>query len=251
MKIVVIGGTGLIGSKVVEKLKAKGREAVAAAPSTGVNTLTGLGLAEVLKGASVVIDVSNAPSWEDSAVMKFFETSTRNLLAAEAAAGVAHHAALSVVGSERMLESGYFRAKVAQENLIKNSSIPYSIVCATQFFEFIKGIADFSTEGKTVRLPPALIQPMAADDVASGVCRVALGSPLKGTVEIGGPEKFHLNELVRRALAVWKDPREVVADPQARYYGIKVDETTLIPGADARLGDIHLEDWLNPVMSAR
>lgn len=251
MKIVVIGGTGLIGSKVVEKLKAKGYGAVAAAPSTGVNTLTGEGLAEVLTGASVVIDVSNAPSWEDNAVMKFFETSTRNLLAAEAAAGVAHHAALSVVGSERMLESGYFRAKVAQENLIKSSSIPYSIVRATQFFEFIKGIADFSTEGKTVRLPPALIQPMAADDVASGVCRVALGSPLKGTVEIGGPEKFHLDELVRRALAVWKDPREVVADPQARYYGIKVGETTLIPGADARLGEIHLEDWLSPAMSAR
>jgi len=251
MKIVVIGGTGLIGSKVVEKLKAKGREAVAAAPSTGVNTLTGQGLAEVLKGASVVIDVSNAPSWEDSAVMNFFETSTRNLLAAEAAAGVAHHAALSVVGSERMLESGYFRAKVAQENLIKSSSIPYSIVRATQFFEFIKGIADFSTEGKTVRLPPALIQPMAADDVASGVCRVALGSPLKGTAEIGGPEKFHLDELVRRALATWKDPRDVVADLRARYYGIKVDETTLIPGDDARLGEIHLEDWLSPAMSAK
>jgi len=251
MKIVVIGGTGLIGSKVVEKLKAKGLEAVAAAPSTGVNTLSGEGLAEVLEGASVVIDVSNAPSWEDNAVMKFFETSTRNLLAAETAAGVAHHVALSVVGSERMFESGYFRAKVAQENLIKSSSIPYSIVRATQFFEFIKGIADFSTEGKTVRLPPALIQPMAADDVASGVCRVALGSTLKGTVEIGGPEKFYLDELIHRALATWKDPREVVADPQARYYGIKVDETTLIPGADARLGDIHLEDWLNPVMSAR
>ena len=251
MKIVVIGGTGLIGSKVVEKLKARGHEAVAAAPSTGVNTLTGEGLAEVLKGASVAIDVSNAPSWEDNAVMKFFETSTRNLLAAEAAAGVAHHAALSVVGSERMLESGYFRAKVAQENLIKSSSIPYSIVRATQFFEFIKGIADFSTEGKTVRLPPALIQPMAADDVASGVCRVARGSPLKGTVEIGGPEKFHLDELVRRALGEWKDPREVVADPQARYYGIRVGETTLIPGADARLGEIHLQDWLSPAMSSR
>src|ERR1700760_2730278 len=172
MKIVVIGGTGLIGSKVVEKLKAKGQDAVAAAPSTGVNTLTGDGLAEVLKGASVVIDVSNAPSWEDSAVMKFFETSTRNVLAGEAAAGVGYHVALSVVGSERMLESGYFRAKIAQENLIKSSSIPYSIVRATQFFEFIKGIADVSTEGNTVRLPPALIQPMAAEDVAAAVCRV-------------------------------------------------------------------------------
>jgi uncharacterized protein YbjT (DUF2867 family) len=251
MKIVVIGGTGLIGSKVVEKLKAKGREAISAAPSTGVNTLTGEGLAEVLKGVSVVIDVSNAPSWEDNAVMNFFETSTRNLLAAEAAAGVEYHVALSVVGSERMLESGYFRAKVAQETLIKSSSIPYSIVRATQFFEFIKGIADFSTEGETVHLPPVLIQPMAADDVASGVCRVALGSPLKGTVEIGGPEKFHLDELVRRALGAWKDPRGVVADPRARYYGIKVNETTLIPGAEARLGEIHLEDWLSPVMSSR
>lgn len=251
MKIVVIGGTGLIGSKVVEKLRAKGHEAVAAAPSTGVNTLTGEGLAEALKGASVVVDVSNAPSWEDSAVMKFFETSTGNLLTNEVAAGVGHHVALSVVGSERMLESGYFRAKIAQENLIKSSSIPYSIVRATQFFEFIKGIADFSTKGNTVRLPSAFIQPMAADDVASGVSSVALGSPLKGTVEIGGPEKFHLDELVRRALAEWKDPRDVVADPQATYYGIKVGETTLIPGADARLAETHLEDWLSPAMSAR
>jgi uncharacterized protein YbjT (DUF2867 family) len=251
MKIVVIGGTGLIGSKVVEKLRAKGHEAVAAAPSTGVNTLTGEGLTEALKGASVVVDVSNAPSWEDNAVMKFFETSTRNLLAYEAAAGVGHHVALSVVGTERLLESGYFRAKLAQENLIKSSSIPYSIVRATQFFEFIKGIADFSTEGNTVRLPSALIQPMAAEDVATGVCRVALGSPLNGTVEIGGPEKFPLDELVRRALAARKDPREVVADPQARYYGIRVSETTLIPGGDARLGETHLEDWLSPVMSSR
>jgi uncharacterized protein YbjT (DUF2867 family) len=245
MKIVVIGGTGLIGSKVVEKLKAHGDNAVAAAPNTGVNTLTGEGLAEALKGASAVVDVSNSPSWEDNAVMKFFETSTRNLLAYEAAAGVGHHVALSVVGTERMLESGYFRAKIAQENLIKSSSIPYSIVRATQFFEFIKGIADLSTEGNTVRLPPDLIQPMAAEDVASAVCRVALGSPLNGTVEVGGPEKFRLDELVRRALAARKDPREVVADPQARYYGIKVSETTLIPGSDARLGETRLETWLS------
>jgi uncharacterized protein YbjT (DUF2867 family) len=251
MKIVVIGGTGLIGSKVVEKLRAKGHEAVAAAPSTGVNTLTGEGLAEVLKGASVVVDASNAPSWEDNAVMKFFDTSTRNLLAYEAAAGVGHHVALSVVGSERMLESGYFRAKISQESLIKSSSIPYTIVRATQFFEFIKGIADFSTDGNTVHLPSALIQPMAADDVASGVCRIALGSPLKGTVEIGGPEKFHLDELVRRALAAWKDPREVVADPRARYYGIRVSDTTLIPGGAAQLGEAHFEDWLSPAMSSR
>ena len=271
MKIVVIGGTGLIGTKVVEKLRAHGRpgrgvagasdeadlrfwpagvcsdwiEAVAAAPNTGVNTLTGEGLAEALKGASVVVDVSNAPSWEDDAVMKFFKTSTSNLLAHEAAANVGHHVALSVVGSERMLESGYFRAKIAQETLIKSSAIPYSIVRATQFFEFIKGIADFSTESNTVRLPPVLIQPMSAEDVAGAVCRVALGSPLNGTVEIGGPEKFRLDELVRRGLAAYKDPREVVADPQGRYYGIKINETTLIPGADAKLGETHLEDWLS------
>jgi uncharacterized protein YbjT (DUF2867 family) len=245
VKIVVIGGSGLIGSKLVTKLREQGHEAVAASPNSGVNTLTGEGLPEVLKGASVTVDVSNSPSWEDNAVMKFFETSTRNLLANEAAAGVGHHVALSVVGSERMLESGYFRAKIAQENLIKSSSIPYSIVRATQFFEFIKGIADLSTEGNTVRLPPDFIQPMAADDVASAVCRVALGSPLNGTVEIGGPEKFHLDELVRRTLAARKDPREVVADPQAHYYGIKLNETTLIPGSDARLGETRLETWLS------
>src|SRR5204863_1769173 len=191
------------------------------------------------------VDVSNSPSWEDNAVMKFFETSTRNLLAYEAAAGVRHHVALSVVGSERMLESGYFRAKIAQENLIKSSSIPYSIVRATQFFEFIKGIADLSTDGNTVRLPSALIQPMAAEDVASAVCRVALGSPLNGTIEIGGPEQFRLYELVRRGLAARKDPREVVADPQARYYGAELSERTLVPGNDAQLGETRFEDWLN------
>ncbi len=251
IKIVVIGGTGLIGSKVVEKLRAHGHEAVAAAPNTGVNTLTGEGLAEVLKGASVVVDVSNSPSWEDNAVLKFFETSTRNLLAYEAAAGVGHHVALSVVGTERLLESGYFRAKIAQENLIKDSSIPYSIVRATQFFEFIKGIADLSTDGNTVRLPSDLIQPMAADDVARAVCRVALGSPLNGTVEVGGPEQFHLDELVRRGLAARKDPREVVADSQARYYGIKLSETTLIPGRGARLGETRFETWLSPAVSSR
>ena len=251
MRIVVIGGTGLIGSKVVEKLKAKGHEAVAAAPNTGVNTLTGEGLAGALKGASVVVDVSNAPSWEDKAVMNFFETSTRNLLAQETAAGVRHHVALSVVGTERMLESGYFRAKLAQEKLIKSSSIPYSIVRATQFFEFVKGIADASTDGNSVRLPAVLIQPMAADDVASAVCHVALGSPLNGTVEIGGPEQFRLDEFIRRGLAARKDPREVVANPQARYYGIRVSETTLIPNGDARLGSMHFEDWLSPAMSVK
>jgi uncharacterized protein YbjT (DUF2867 family) len=244
MKIVVIGGSGLIGSNLVTKLREQGHEAVAASPKSGVNTLTGEGLAQALKGASVVVDVSNSPSWEDSAVMKFFETSTRNLLASEAAAGVGHHVALSVVGSERMLESGYFRAKIAQENLVTGSSIPYSIVRATQFFEFVKGIADFSTDGNTVRLPPVLIRPMAADDVASAVGRIALGAPVNGTVEVGGPEKFRLDELVRRGLAAWKDPREVVADPHARYYGIEVKERTLVPEDDAKLGKIRFEEWL-------
>jgi len=244
MKITVIGGSGLIGSKLVPKLREQGHEAVAASPNSGVNTLTGEGLAEALKGASVVVDVTNAPSWEDAAVMKFFETSTRNLLAGEAAAGVGHHVALSVVGSERMLESGYFRAKIAQENLIKGSSIPYSIVRATQFFEFVKGIADFSTDGNKVRLPTALIQPMAADDIASAVGRIVMGAPVNGTVEVGGPERFRLDELVRRGLAAWKDPREVVADPHARYYGILLSERTLVPGDDARLGETRFEEWL-------
>lgn len=237
------GGTGLIGSKLVNKLREQGHETVAAAPNTGVNTITGQGLAEALKGASVVVDVSNAPDWEDTAVMRFFETSTRNLLSHEAPAGVRHHVALSVAGTERMLESGYFRAKNAQENLIKESSIPYSIVHATQFYEFVKGIADFSTDGSKVRLPPVLIQPMSADDVA-GMARVAVGPPANGIVEIGGPEQFRLDELVRKAFVAWKDPREVIADPHARYYGITVSEKTLIPGNDARLGETTFETWL-------
>jgi len=244
MKIVVIGGSGLIGSKLVRKLREHGHEAVAASPDSGVNTLTGEGLAEALKGASVVVDVSNSPSWEDAAVMKFFETSTRNLLAYEAAAGVGHHVALSVVGTDRLLQSGYFRAKMAQENLIKGSSIPYSIVHATQFFEFIKGIADISTVDSKVPLPPVLIQPMAADDVASAVGRVAMGSPVNGTVEVGGPEQFRLDELIRQALAAHKDPREVVADPRARYYGLELSERTLLPGDDARLGETRFTTWL-------
>ncbi|MGH9360255.1 MAG: SDR family oxidoreductase [Terriglobia bacterium] len=244
MKIVVIGGTGLIGSKLVKKLREQGQEVVAASPASGVNSVTGEGLADALKGASVAVDVTNSPSWEDAAVMKFFETSTRNLLAYEATAGVGHHVALSVVGMERLLESGFFRAKMAQENLIKDSSIPYSIVRATQFFEFVKGIADFSTEGSKVRLPTALIQPMAAGDIAIAVGRVATGSPVNGTVEVGGPEKFHLDELVRRGLAAWKDPREVVADPHARYYGVELSENTLVPGDDARLGETRFETWL-------
>jgi uncharacterized protein YbjT (DUF2867 family) len=244
MKIVVIGGSGLIGTKLVNQLREHGHEAVAASPNSGVNTVTGEGLAEVLKGASVVVDVSNSPSWEDAAVMKFFEISTRNLLAYEGAAGVGHHVALSVVGTERLLESGYFRAKMAQENLIKGSSIPYSIVRATQFFEFVKGIADFSTDGNKVRLPSALVQPMAADDVASAVARVATGSPVNGTIEVGGPEKFPLDELARRFLAARKDPREVVADPHARYYGVVLNERTLVPGVDALLGGTRFETWL-------
>jgi uncharacterized protein YbjT (DUF2867 family) len=245
MKIVVIGGSGLIGSKLVPKLRERGHEAIAASPNSGVNSVTGEGLEGALKGAAVVVDVSNAPSWEDTAVMTFFETSTRNLLAQEAAAGVRHHVALSVVGSERMPDSGYFRAKVAQENLIKGSSIPYSIVRATQFFEFVQGIADFSTDGNTIRLPTALIQPMAADDVATAVGQIAMGSPVNGTVEVGGPEQFGLDELIRRALAVWKDPRDVIADPHARYYGVAVSEKTLVPGKDARLGQTRFETWLS------
>jgi uncharacterized protein YbjT (DUF2867 family) len=244
MKIVVIGGSGLIGSKLVLKLREQGHETVAASPNSGVNSVTGEGLAEVLKGAAVVVDVTNSPSWEDAAVLKFFETSTRNLLAHGSAAGVGHHVALSVVGTERMLTSGFFRAKMAQENLIKGSSIPYSIVRATQFFEFVNAIADFSTDGNKVRLPSALIQPMAADDVASAVGRIAMGSPVNGTVEVGGPEKFRLDELVRQGLATRKDPREVVADPHARYYGLELSERTLLPGDDARLGETRFETWL-------
>ena len=244
MKIVVVGGTGLVGSKLVKKLREHGQEVVAASPSSGVNTLTGEGLGDALKGASVVVDVTNSPSWEDAAVLKFFETSTRNLLDYEAAAGVRHHVALSVVGTERMLESGFFRAKIAQENLIKASAIPYSIVRATQFFEFVKSIADLSTEGNNVRLPPVLIQPMPADDVASALAGIVMGSPVNGTVEIGGPEQFRLDELVRRDLVARKDPREVISDPQVRYYGIEVSERTLVPDDDARLGETRFEDWL-------
>jgi uncharacterized protein YbjT (DUF2867 family) len=245
MKMIVVGGTGLIGSKLVKKLRMHGQDVVAASPASGVNSVTGEGLADALKGASVVVDVTNSPSWEDAAVLRFFETSTRNLLSYAAGAGVGHHVALSVVGTERLLESGFFRAKLAQENLIKTSSIPYSIVRATQFFEFVKSIADLSTEGKTVRLPPALIQPMAADDVAGALARIATGSPVNGTVEIAGPEQFHLDELVRRDLEAFHDPREVVSDPHARYYGIQVSERTLVPNDDARLGVTRFEDWLS------
>jgi uncharacterized protein YbjT (DUF2867 family) len=245
MKIVVIGGTGLIGSKLVKKLREYGQEVVAASPASGINSLTGEGLADALKGASVAVDVTNSPSWEDAAVLSFFETSTRNLLRYEAAAGVGHHVALSVVGTERLLESGFFRAKIAQENLIKASSVPYSIARATQFFEFVDKIADASTEGNQVRLPPVLIQPMAADDVASALVGIAMGSPANGTVEIGGPEQFRLDELIRRDLAAHTDPREVISDAHGRYYGIAVSERALVPGDNAQLGKTRFADWLH------
>lgn len=243
MKIVVIGGSGLIGSKVVTKLSADGHEAVAASPKSGVNSLTGEGLAEVMRDAAVVVDVSNSPSWEDAAVMKFFTTSTHNLLTCEAAAGVGHHVALSIVGTER-LPNGYFRAKVAQEKVIEESSIPYSIVQATQFFEFLGGIADEATRGNVVRIAPVLFQPIAADDVADAVAKVAVGAPLNGTIEIAGPERGRFDALIRQALSARNDPREVVADPHARYYGAEPGERVLVPDDGARLGEIRLEDWL-------
>ncbi|MFF9652863.1 SDR family oxidoreductase [Streptomyces sp. NPDC014622] len=244
MKVVVIGGTGLIGSKLVAKLNEHGHEAVSAAPNTGVNTLTGEGLAEALKGASVVVDVSNSPSFEDDAVMTFFHTSTTNLLRAEANAGVTHHVALSVVGTERLQESGYFRAKQAQEELIKASGIPYSIVHATQFFEFVKGIADSATDGDTVRLAPVKIQPMHSDDVAAAVGRTAVGAPVNGIVEVAGPDTFRLDELIRTGLAAENDPRAVVTDPQAPYFGAELRENTLLPGPDARITKTRFTDWL-------
>jgi uncharacterized protein YbjT (DUF2867 family) len=244
MKIVVIGGSGLIGSRLVKKLGEHGHEAVAASPDTGVNTLTGEGLAEALKGATVVVDVSNSPSWEDAAVMNFFETSTRNLITYEAAADVGHHVALSVVGTDRLSESGYFRAKNAQEKLIKDSPIAYTIVHATQFFEFLKGIADISSDGDRVRLPPVLFQPMAADDVASAMARIAAGPPVHGTVEIAGPEQFRMDELIRERLAALEDRREVIADPEAPYAGAKLSLRTLLPDNTARLGETRFKSWL-------
>jgi uncharacterized protein YbjT (DUF2867 family) len=245
MKIVVIGGTGLIGSKVVTKLAASGYEAVSASPNSGVNTLTGEGLADVLEGASVVVDVSNSPSFDDAPVMEFFQTSTRNLLTYEEAAGVEHHVALSVVGSDRLPDSGYLRAKLAQEKLIKESPIPYSIVRATQFFEFLQRIADSATDGNTVRVPAVGFQPMAADDVASVVAKVAMGSPLNGTVEVAGPEQFRFNEFISRGLGARNDPREVVADPHARYFGAELSERSLVPGDGALLGETHFDDWIS------
>jgi uncharacterized protein YbjT (DUF2867 family) len=252
MRIVVIGGTGLIGSKVVAKLTEHGHEAIPASPRLGINSITGEGLAEAMDGTSVVVDVSNSPNFEYRTALEFFQTSTRNLLTAEASAGVGHHVALSVVGTAGLAQggdpdtttAGYFRAKLAQEQLIRASGIPYSIVHATQFFEFISSIADASTDGGVVRIPPIAFQPMAADDVAAGVGRAAVGAALNGVAEIGGPEQLRFEDVVRRVLASADDRREVVADPKARYFGISVTERALVPGDDARLGGIRLDDWL-------
>lgn len=245
MKIVVIGGTGLIGSKLVKNLRERGHEALAASPKTGVNSVTGEGLAEALEGAEIVVDVSNAPVWEDQAVLDFFQASTRNLLAAEAVAGVRHHIALSVVGTERLLESGYFRAKVAQEELIEASAVPYTVLRATQFFEFVGGIAQSSTVGERIFLSPALIQPMASDDVAMALADIALQPPVNGIVEIAGPEAIPLDELIRRFLRITQDERKVVPDVHARYFGALLDDQSLTPGRNALLGRIHFEDWLD------
>src|SRR5438477_10386673 len=245
MKIIVIGGTGLIGTKVVKNLREKGHEAVAASPSKGINSVTGEGLAEALDGAQVVVDVANAPSWADKAVLEFFETSGRNLLAAAAAAGVGQHVALSVVGTDRLLASGYFRAKMAQENLIKASPIPYTIVRATQFFGFVGGIAQSATEGQTVRLPPVLMQPIASDDVAAVVADVALAEPLNGTFDLAGPEPIRQDDLVRQFLNATGDARTVVTEPKALYYGITVNDQSLTPGDHPRLGSTRFEDWLS------
>ena len=244
MKIVVIGGTGLIGSRLVIRLKEHGHDVVPASPDTGVNTLTGEGLAEALRGASVVIDVSNSPSFEEKAVMDFFTTSTRNLLQYASAAGVKHYVALSVVGTERIPDSPYLRAKNAQEMLIKGGGIPYSIVHATQFFEFIKRIGDEATDGTTVRLPPVFVQPMAADDVVKAVGTVAVGEPLNRTIEVAGPQRFRFDELIGQDLASRNDPRKVVVDPHARYFGAELGESSLIPAGEARLGEILFEDWI-------
>jgi uncharacterized protein YbjT (DUF2867 family) len=243
MKIVVIGGSGLIGSKLVDRLGAQGHEAVPASPKTGVNTLTGEGVGEVLAGADVVVDVSNSPSFEDAAVLEFFETSTRNLLAAAADAGVGHYVALSVVGADRLPDSGYLRAKVAQERLIVASGIPYSLVRATQFFEFVQGIVDAATDGDTARLASVLIQPMAADDVATAVAEVAVGTPTNDVVEVAGPEQFRLDELGRSVLAARHDPRSVVTDPAARYFGATLGERSLVPADGARVARTRLDDW--------
>lgn len=245
MKILVIGGNGLIGTKLVKNLRQLGHDVVAASRASGVDALTGEGLAEAMTGAQVVVDVTNSPSWEDNAVLQFFETSTRNLLAAEAAAGVGHHVALSVVGTERLLASGYFRAKMAQEKLIKASPVPYTIVRATQFFEFVSGIAQSATDGQTVRLPPALFQPIVSDDVAAALVDVVVGAPLNGMVELAGPERLPLDKLVGLFLSATRDPREVVTDVHARYYGLELNDQSLTPGDNPRIGPTRFEDWLS------
>src|SRR5438094_59557 len=250
MKIVVIGGSGLIGAKVVSNLRQRGHEVVAASPSTGVNTLTGEGLAEALADARVVVDVANSPSFEGKPAMEFFETSGRNLLAGEAAAGVEHHVALSVVGTDRLLASGpgslsgYFRAKMAQENLIKASGIPFTIVHATQFFEFVKGIAQSGTDGSTIRLSSVLMQPIAAEEVSAAVAEVALGQPINGMIEVAGPDRIRQDELVRQYLSATGDPRKVITDVNTGYYGIEVNDQSLVPGDNPRLGPTHYGDWL-------
>lgn len=245
MKIVVIGGSGLIGSKVVNRLRQQGHEVVAASPKTGVNTLTGEGLSTALAGAQVVVDVANSPSFEDRAVLEFFETSGHNLLTAETTAGVEHHVALSVVGTERLLESGYLRAKFAQEQLIQSSPIPYTIVRSTQFFEFLASIAQAGTVGQTVHLSPALVQPIASDDVVEIMVETALSAPTNNIIEIAGPEKIGLSEIVGRYLKATQDPREVVPDVQARYFGAPLDDQSLTPGSNPRLGSTHFEEWLS------
>jgi uncharacterized protein YbjT (DUF2867 family) len=251
MKTVVIGGSGLIGKKLVNNLQQSGQEVVAASPSAGVNTITGEGLAQAFTGAQVVVDVSNAPSWEDKAVLEFFETSARNLSTAEAAAGVRHHIALSVVGTERLLTSGYFRAKMAQENLINGSGVPYTIVRATQFFEFIGGIAQFSTVGETVHLPSALWQPIAADDVATALAEITLAAPANGIIELAGPERAGLDQLVARFLAGTNDPRKVITDPKALYYGVELNDQSLTPGANPLIGATFFEDWLDRYLAQK
>jgi uncharacterized protein YbjT (DUF2867 family) len=245
MKIVVIGGSGLIGTKLVNKLRELGHEVVAASPTSGVNTITGEGLAEAIAGAQVVVDVANSPSFEDKAVLAFFETSGRNLLAAEAAAGVGHHVALSVVGTDRLLQSGYFRAKMAQEDLIKASKVPYTILRSTQFFEFLNSMAQSATDGQTVRLSPAFVQPVVSDDVAAAMADVTLGAPVNGTVELAGPERLRLDELVRRFLSANQDARQVVADVHARYFGAELNDQSLIPGDHPRIAPTRFEDWLS------
>jgi uncharacterized protein YbjT (DUF2867 family) len=250
MKIVVIGGSGLIGGKLVNLLRERGHEVVAASPNTGVNTLTGEGLKEALAGARVVVDVANSPSFEDKAVMDFFATSGRNLLAAEKAAGVKHHVALSVVGTQRLVDSGYMRAKAVQENLIKASSVPYSILESTQFFEFIERIAQSALDGDVYRLSPALMQPIVSDEVVEELADIALGAPINGTVEVGGPEAIPLNELARLVLVARQDPRQIISDTHARYYGAELTDESLIPGPKAHLGSVTFSDWLRQSIPA-